>query len=308
MGGILDIFYAVNSASHTGASDAGYAVEVVSPVETVCAWPGLRIVADRSYRAVRGPVDTLIVTGVDGPDDARRDPELVRWLARIAPRTRRVVGLCTRLVRPGRGGAAGGPQCDDALGLLRRAGAALSWRQGPAGSHLRSGRRCLHICRRHGGPGSRAGAGGGGPRPSRGPGSGPVDGHLPQAAGRPGAVQRPALHADGRSPAAPRHAGLGPRPSRRRPLRGSARAPGEHEPAQLLPRVRARGGHDAGVLRGARARGGGPAAPRGDIARRSRRRDHVRVREPGNDARGLSASAGREPEGLPEPLRTTAVS
>ena len=32
VGGILDIFYAVNS--HTGASDAGYAVEVVSPVET----------------------------------------------------------------------------------------------------------------------------------------------------------------------------------------------------------------------------------------------------------------------------------
>ena len=62
VGGILDIFYAVNEhASHTGACDAGYAVEVVSPVETVCAWPGLRIVVDRSYRAVRGPVDTLSV-------------------------------------------------------------------------------------------------------------------------------------------------------------------------------------------------------------------------------------------------------
>ena len=95
VGGILDIFYAVNEqASRTGAADAGYAAEVVSPVETVCAWPGLRLVADRSYRAVRGPVDTLIVTGVDRPDDARRDPELVRWLARMAPRTRRVVGLC----------------------------------------------------------------------------------------------------------------------------------------------------------------------------------------------------------------------
>jgi len=95
VGGILDIFYAVNQqASHAGASDAGYAVEVVSPVETVCAWPGLRLVADRSYRAVRGPVDTLIVTGVDGPDDASRDPEFVRWLARMAQQTRRVVGLC----------------------------------------------------------------------------------------------------------------------------------------------------------------------------------------------------------------------
>jgi transcriptional regulator GlxA family with amidase domain len=35
------------------------------------------------------------VTGIDGPDDARRDPDLIRWLARTAPRARRVVGLCT---------------------------------------------------------------------------------------------------------------------------------------------------------------------------------------------------------------------
>lgn len=94
--GILDIFYAVSERTdRPGASDAGYAVEVVSPVETVCAWPGLRLVADRSYRSVRGSIDTLIVTGIDEPDDAKRDPELVRWLARMAPRTRRVVGLCT---------------------------------------------------------------------------------------------------------------------------------------------------------------------------------------------------------------------
>jgi transcriptional regulator GlxA family with amidase domain len=77
--GILDIFYAVNERTdRTGAFDAGYAVEVVSPVETVTTWPGLRLVADRSYRAVRGSIDTVIVTGIDEPDDAKRDPELVR--------------------------------------------------------------------------------------------------------------------------------------------------------------------------------------------------------------------------------------
>src|SRR4026209_1727927 len=96
VGGGLDIFYAVNGRlAEAGASDQGYAVEVVSPVPTVCAWPGLRLVADRSYRPVRGPIDTLIVTGVDRPDDARRDLDLVRWLARTAPRVRRIVGLCT---------------------------------------------------------------------------------------------------------------------------------------------------------------------------------------------------------------------
>jgi transcriptional regulator GlxA family with amidase domain len=88
--GALDIFYAANLV-HDGAYD----VEVVSPATTVRAWAGLRLVADRSYRAVRGAIDTLIVTGIEGPDEARRDPDLLRWLARTALRVRRVVGLCT---------------------------------------------------------------------------------------------------------------------------------------------------------------------------------------------------------------------
>jgi len=92
IGGALDIFYAANVRL---PQDQGYVVEVVSPVTTVCAWGGLRLAADRSYRSVRGDIDTLIVTGIDEPDDARRDPDLVRWLARTAPRVRRVVGLCT---------------------------------------------------------------------------------------------------------------------------------------------------------------------------------------------------------------------
>jgi transcriptional regulator GlxA family with amidase domain len=94
--GALDIFYAANVfLERACAADRGYDVEVVSPVTTVRAWAGLRLVADRSYRAIRGPIDTVIVTGIDGPDDARRDPDLIRWLARTAARARRVVGLCT---------------------------------------------------------------------------------------------------------------------------------------------------------------------------------------------------------------------
>jgi transcriptional regulator GlxA family with amidase domain len=92
VGGALDIFYTANVRL---PPDRGYAVEVVSPASTVCGWTGLRLASDRSYRAVRGEVDTLIVTGVDEPDDARRDQELLRWLARMASRVRRVVGLCT---------------------------------------------------------------------------------------------------------------------------------------------------------------------------------------------------------------------
>jgi transcriptional regulator GlxA family with amidase domain len=95
VGGALDIFYAANRAvDPEGARPAAYAVEVVSPVACVRSWPGLRLVADRSHRDVAGHVDTLIVTGIDGPEDARRDPELLAWLARLAPSMRRLVGLC----------------------------------------------------------------------------------------------------------------------------------------------------------------------------------------------------------------------
>jgi transcriptional regulator GlxA family with amidase domain len=96
VGGALDIFHAANQAlARARAADPGYDVEVVSPVTTVRAWAGLRLVAERSYRGLRGAIDTLIVTGVDGPDDAGRDPDLIRWLVRTAPRVRRLVGLCT---------------------------------------------------------------------------------------------------------------------------------------------------------------------------------------------------------------------
>ncbi len=92
IGGALDIFHVANLYL---PGSPRYTVDVVSPVATVCAWGAFRLAADRSYRSVRGDVDTLIVTGIDGPDDARQDPDLLRWLARMAPRVRRLVGLCT---------------------------------------------------------------------------------------------------------------------------------------------------------------------------------------------------------------------
>jgi transcriptional regulator GlxA family with amidase domain len=94
--GALDIFYAANLVlEREDATDVGYDVQVVSPVSTVRAWAGLRLIAERSYRTIRGGVHTLIVTGIDQPDDVRRDPDLLRWLARMRPRVRRMVGLCT---------------------------------------------------------------------------------------------------------------------------------------------------------------------------------------------------------------------
>jgi transcriptional regulator GlxA family with amidase domain len=96
IGGTLDVFYAANVLlAETGSSDPGYTVEVVSPVAVVRSWPGLCIKAERSYRSVQGPIDTLITTGTDTAAEATQDAELVSWLARVAPHTRRLVGLRT---------------------------------------------------------------------------------------------------------------------------------------------------------------------------------------------------------------------
>ena len=94
--GILDIFFGANQRAGRGnGADPFYDVEVVSPVRTVRAWHGLKLICDRPYRSLRGTIDTLIVTGIDRPKDARRDPKTVAWLARAARRSGRVVGLCT---------------------------------------------------------------------------------------------------------------------------------------------------------------------------------------------------------------------
>src|SRR5215469_7780017 len=96
IGGTLDVFYAANVLlAEAGSSDPGYATEVVSPVAVVRSWPGLCIKAECSYKSVRGPIDTLIITGTDTAAEATQDPELIGWLARMAPQTRRLVGLCT---------------------------------------------------------------------------------------------------------------------------------------------------------------------------------------------------------------------
>ena len=96
IGGTLDVFYAANLLlAEARSSDPGYAIEVVSPAPIVRSWPGLCIKAERSYHDIRGPVDTLIITGTDTPAQATQDAELITWLARVAPRTRRLVGMCT---------------------------------------------------------------------------------------------------------------------------------------------------------------------------------------------------------------------
>jgi transcriptional regulator GlxA family with amidase domain len=73
-----------------------YTIEIVAheagPLRTTS---GIRLVADRAVRDVRGPIDTLLVAGGDGTRAATQDRALVDFLRRAAPRARRVASICT---------------------------------------------------------------------------------------------------------------------------------------------------------------------------------------------------------------------
>src|SRR6201993_509264 len=73
-------------------SPAIYSVEVVtiSSRRSLIANCGLRITADKTFREVRGKIDTLLVAGGDAIEQNEINPDAVRWLRRIAPRIRRV--------------------------------------------------------------------------------------------------------------------------------------------------------------------------------------------------------------------------
>jgi transcriptional regulator GlxA family with amidase domain len=61
----------------------------------VRAESGLRVVADTSLAAGRGPIDTLLVAGGTGVHAARQDPAIVAAIAGLAARSRRVTSVCT---------------------------------------------------------------------------------------------------------------------------------------------------------------------------------------------------------------------
>ncbi len=79
------------------ADEPGYAVEVLSAARDLAIETdsGVRLLAHRSYLGHRGDIDTLLVAGGLGAEQAAQDPRLLRWLARMAPRVRRLGSVCT---------------------------------------------------------------------------------------------------------------------------------------------------------------------------------------------------------------------
>jgi transcriptional regulator GlxA family with amidase domain len=87
---------AAEIARRTGADRDAYSVSVVAArAGAVRTSRGPAVVADRAFRTVRGAIDTLVVVGGEGADDAAGDPDLVDWVRRAAARSRRVASVCT---------------------------------------------------------------------------------------------------------------------------------------------------------------------------------------------------------------------
>jgi transcriptional regulator GlxA family with amidase domain len=77
-------------------SGSAYALTVLArqpgPVTTMS---GLQIVAERAIGEADEDIDTLIIAGGMGVEQARKDPDLVAWINGMAGRVRRVASICT---------------------------------------------------------------------------------------------------------------------------------------------------------------------------------------------------------------------
>jgi transcriptional regulator GlxA family with amidase domain len=74
-----------------------YSIEVISasPHRSLLTNCGVRLTAHKTYRELRGRVDTLLVAGGSAIENDEVDPQVVRWLRKLCARVRRVGSVCT---------------------------------------------------------------------------------------------------------------------------------------------------------------------------------------------------------------------
>jgi transcriptional regulator GlxA family with amidase domain len=77
--------------------ERGYIVEVctIGRSRFITGDSGLSLLARGSYRGLRGPIDTLLVTGGLDPWRPRGQEPVLPWLRTWAPRVRRIGSICT---------------------------------------------------------------------------------------------------------------------------------------------------------------------------------------------------------------------
>src|SRR6202051_380369 len=91
-------------------STAAYSVEVItsSPKPVLVTNCGLRVSAHRSFRRVRGEIDTLLIAGGSAVEDGSTGIEVVRWLRSVAGQVRRIGSVCTGAMLLARAGLLNG--------------------------------------------------------------------------------------------------------------------------------------------------------------------------------------------------------
>jgi transcriptional regulator GlxA family with amidase domain len=89
--GPAEVFSVADRLGDEPAYDVLVASQQGGPVVTTS---GIEL-ATRALRAIRGPVDTVVVAGGNGSRDAIRDRALLGSVRRLAARSRRVASVCT---------------------------------------------------------------------------------------------------------------------------------------------------------------------------------------------------------------------
>jgi transcriptional regulator GlxA family with amidase domain len=74
-----------------------YSVEIVtaSPRRSFVANCGVRLIAHKTFRELRGNIDTLLVAGGVAIENDEVSEEVIRWLKTLAGRSRRIGSVCT---------------------------------------------------------------------------------------------------------------------------------------------------------------------------------------------------------------------
>jgi len=91
-------------------STAAYSVEIItsSPKPVLMTNCGLRVSAHRTFRRVRGEIDTLLIAGGSAVEDDETGIDVVRWLRGVAREVRRIGSVCTGAMLLARAGLLNG--------------------------------------------------------------------------------------------------------------------------------------------------------------------------------------------------------